>query len=115
MGIYELTPWPRGPEGDASSAGSAASVISLALPLAANSMDTLIVQTVLFSDFASQYHLSALVGAFATALALTTLTFAIISRPAVASRVLPLAARFRPWLLIVVGALILMDTGFDTA
>ena len=44
---------------------------------------------------------------------LAALAWYIISSPAAAKRVLPLAARWRPWLLIVIGILILTDTGFD--
>ena len=113
MGVYELTPWPRDSQDSEKATAPGVTLLALALPLAANSFDTLIVQTVLFSDFASDYHTAALAGSFAAALALAALSFAIISRPAVAKYVLPLAARFRPWLLIIVGALILMDTGFD--
>ena len=90
-----------------------ATLFTLALPLAANSMDTMAVQAALFSDISTRYHVAALSGAFAAAVALALLAWFIISSPAMAKHVLPVAARLRPWLLIVIGAIILMDTGFD--
>jgi len=94
MGLYAL--WPRRSAEAASGMQSGLSVMSLALPLAANSLDTLLVQTILFSDLASAYHPAALAGA------------------AGAAGLLALAGHARPWILIAVGALIFMDTGFDT-
>ena len=111
MGIYELTPMARG---ETASKRGAASMMALALPLAANSFDTLLVQTVLFSDFSSKYHASALAGAFTAAGLMALLAYRVLTSEGVAQRLLPLAAKFRPWLLIIVGVLILMDTPFDT-
>ena len=34
-------------------------------------------------------------------------------RPASAKKLLPMASKARPWVLIAVGVLILMDSGFD--
>jgi len=39
--------------------------------------------------------------------------FMLLSRPGTSGRILALAPRARPWILIAVGLLILMDTGFD--
>ena len=111
MGVYELFARAKSP--DPSSRRQAVTMAALALPLAANSLDTVAVQAVLFSDISSQYHGPALAGAFSAAAALAALAWYIISSPAAAKRVLPLAARLRPWLLIVLGILILTDTGFD--
>ncbi len=111
MGVYELFTRAKDPE--PATTGRTGSLLALALLLAVNSMDTVAVQAVLFSDIASQYHVPALAGAFSAAAAMAALAWYIISSPAAARHVLPLAARLRPWLLIVIGALILMDTGFD--
>jgi cadmium resistance protein CadD (predicted permease) len=112
MGLYEL--WPhRSAEGPETRPGGA-STFSLVLPLAANSFDTLLVQTILFSDLASPYHLTALAGAVGAAAVLTAAAVVVLSRQGRAKKMLTLASRARPWILIVVGVLIFMDTGFDT-
>jgi hypothetical protein len=97
-----------------SSNANAVTLVPLAITLSINSIDTLIVQIVLFSDFATQFHLAGLVGASAAAVILGLSAFALLTRPASAKRLLPIAAKARPWILIAVGLLILMDTGFDT-
>ena len=110
MGLYELTPLSgNGNQGR----GTAGSVMALLLPLTANSLDTLLVQTVLFSDIANRYNLVALAGAVAAAFVMAATIRRILANPGASSRLLPLAARFRPWLLIVVGLLILLDTPYD--
>lgn len=111
MGIYELTPMSRN---ENAKAGKASNVLALALPLAANSMDTLLVQTVLFSDLASAYHAVALIGAFAAAMLMAALVWQVMRHPGASERLLPLASKVRPWLLIIVGLLILSDTPWDT-
>jgi hypothetical protein len=112
MGLYEL--WPhRSVEPSLTGVGKL-SIMSLALPLAANSLDTLLVQTILFSDLAAGYHPAALSGATAAAVLLAMAAFVILSRHSRVDRLLALAGRLRPWILIAVGALIFMDTGFDT-
>ncbi len=55
----------------------------------------------------------ALAGALSAAAALTLLAWYIISVPSGARRVIPLAEKWRPWLLMAIGVLILTDTGFD--
>ena len=112
MGVYELRPSRAADGPQAGRAG--ASTFSLVLPLAANSLDTLLVQTILFSDLASPYHLAALAGALGAAAVLTAAAVVILSRRGRAKKMLKLASRARPWILIVVGVLIFMDTGFDT-
>lgn len=112
LGVYELRPGRKLNED-----GSNTTVIpltALALTLTLNSFDTLIVQMVLFSDFATQYHIAALAGATTAAVGLGLSTFVLLTRPATARRILPIASKIRPWILIIVGLLILMDTGFDT-
>ncbi len=111
IGIYELRPG-RKLHGDGSKT-STVSLTALGITLAVNSFDTLIVQMVLFSDFATQYHLAALAGATAAAVVLGLTAFLLLTRPASAEKLLPIASRARPWILIAVGVLILMDTGFD--
>jgi cadmium resistance protein CadD (predicted permease) len=112
IGVYELRPWHKN-NGDNSKL-TAISLLALAVTLAINSIDTLIVQVVLFSDFASQYHLAALAGASTAAAILALSAFYLLSKPASANKLLPIASKVRPWILIAVGLLILMDTGFDT-
>ena len=112
MGLYEL--WPRNPDGPAPAQGGGLSIMSLALPLAANSLDTLLVQTILFSDLASPYHPAALAGAIGAAALLAATAFVILSGKGRVDRLLAVASRARPWLLMAVGILIFMDTGFDT-
>jgi len=112
IGVYELRPWRKN-NGDNSNL-TTISLVALAITLSINSIDTLIVQMVLFSDIATQYHLAALVGASAAAVILSMSAFYLLTRPASARRLLPIATKLRPWILIAVGLLILMDTGFDT-
>jgi cadmium resistance protein CadD (predicted permease) len=112
MGLYEL--WPRAAAGEPEAGIGRSAALSLLFPLAANSMDTLLVQTILFSDFSSRYHPAALAGAVGAAGLLAAAAIVILSRQGHAERWMSVAARVRPWLLIAVGVLIFMDTGFDT-
>lgn len=112
MGLYAL--WQRRSAGREAGLRNGLSIMSLTLPLAANSLDTLLVQTILFSDLATAYHLAALAGAAGAAGLLAAAAFMLLSRHVRADRALALAERARPWILIAVGALIFMDTGFDT-
>jgi len=111
IGLYELRPG-RKLNNDGSN-GATITLAALGITLAINSFDTLIVQMILFSDFATQYHLTALAGATTAAVVLGLTAFLLLTRPASAKRLLPIASRARPWVLIAVGILILMDTGFD--
>ena len=111
MGIYEL--FARSRKADHPPSLQAGSAIALALPLAANSLDTVAVQAALFSDIANRYHAAAIAGAFSAAATLTLLAWYIISVPSAARRLIPLAEKWRPWLLMIIGILILTDTGFD--
>ena len=111
IGLYELR--PRRKLNNDGSASSTLSFAALAITLAINSIDTLIVQLVLFSDITSQYHLVALAGATVAVAALGLTAFLLLTRPASAKRLLPMACQARPWVLIAVGVLILMDSGFD--
>jgi hypothetical protein len=97
-----------------SSNATAVTLMALAITLSINSIDTLIVQVVMFSDFETQYHMAGLAGASAAAVALGLIVYVLLTRPASARRLLPIAVKTRPWILIAVGLLILMDTGFDT-
>ena len=110
MGLYELRPG-HGHRSD--DTVKATSLVAVAMLLTANSLDTLAVQTVLFSDAASAYHLAMLTGSLAAAALLATAAFVLLSHPGSANRLLPLATRARPWILIAVGLMIFMDTGFD--
>jgi cadmium resistance protein CadD (predicted permease) len=111
MGVYELNPQRKGkPE---STGGTAMSITGMALPLAINSFDTLLVQAVLFSDFATQYHLTALLGSTGAAALLAWMGFRFLTRPVSVEKLLPLASKARPWILIAVGVLIMTDTAFD--
>lgn len=112
IGVYELRPWRKTSED--SSKTAAISVAALGITLSINSLDTLIVQLVMFSDFATEYHTAGLAGATGAAVVLGLTAFGLLTHPAGAKRLLPLASKARPWILIVVGLLILMDTGFDT-
>lgn len=112
MGLYELFPRAAAEQAPAGPVRSAA--LSLLVPLAANSLDTLVVQTILFADLSTGYHLAALAGGFGAAGLLAAAAIVILSRQGRAERWMSVAARLRPWLLIAVGALIFMDTGFDT-
>lgn len=112
LGVYELRP-RRKTDSNNSNPG-AIPLAALAITLAINSIDTLIVQVVLFSDFATQYHPVALAGASVAAMAMSFAIFVLLTRPVIARRILPMAAKLRPWILIAVGIFILMDTGFDT-
>jgi len=109
MGIYELRPRRVGGEKTSSALQTAA----LALTLFANSLDTLLVQTALFSDIAAEYDAVALAGSLAAAVLLALAMLVLLSRPGATARILALAPKARPWILIGVGLLILMDTGFD--
>jgi cadmium resistance protein CadD (predicted permease) len=91
----------------------AMSLIGTATLLGANSLDTLAVQMALFSDLATAYHAAALIGSLVSAALLSTTAFVLLSHPKGAVRLIPLASRARPWILIAVGILLLMDTGFD--
>lgn len=110
MGVYELTPLNRH---NTESGSTVRGALALALPLAANSLDTLLIQTVLFTDIDTEYHFAALAGCATAVLLLAGLLHHVMTRSALAARLLPIAARLRPWLLMIVGVLILMDTGFD--
>ena len=112
IGVYELRPGRKLSQN--SSNATAVTLAALAITLSINSIDTLIVQVVLFSDFATQYHMAGLAGASAAAVLLGLSAFVLLTRPASAKRLLPFAAKARPWVLIAVGILILLDTGFDT-
>lgn len=90
------------------------SFLGAASVLAANSLDTLLVQTILFADTASPYDLAALGGSVTAAIALAALAFVLLTRPRLADWLIPAAARVRPWILMAVGLLIFLDTGFDT-
>lgn len=109
MGLFELRPG-RGKESRQRSDLPLAGIAAL---LAANSFDTLIVQTILFTDSATPYDLVSLVGALTAALVMSAAAFVLISHRGIADRLMPAAARLRPLLLIVIGAMIMMDTGFD--
>ena len=111
LGIYELQPRRAGP---AEQGARPLTPVALAVALAANSIDTLLVQTVVFADYASGYHIAALLGAGAAALGLAAAARMLLSRHGPSSRLLAFAAKARPWILIAVGAMILLDTGFDT-
>jgi len=112
IGVYELR--PRRKINKDSKNLAVIPLAALAVTLSINSIDTLIVQVVLFSDIATKYHPAALAGASVAAVMLGSTAFALLIRPASAKRLLPIAAKARPWILIAVGLLILMDTGFDT-
>lgn len=112
IGVYELRPWRQSSQDGSNTA--TITLAALAITLSINSIDTLIVQVVLFSDFATQYHMAALAGATVAAVLLGLSAFVLLTRPASAKRLLPFATKARPWILIAVGLLILMDTGFDT-
>jgi len=112
MGIYELRPHKEtsGPR----KSGAAVPLPAFTLTLAANSLDTLVVQTVVFTDLEAGYHGAAAVGSLTAAALIAGAGFVLLSRRGAGSRLLAAAARVRPWILILVGILILMDTGFDT-
>ena len=112
MGIYELRPRNEISAGRGSRA--ALPLAAFALTLAANSLDTLVVQTVVFTDLEAGYHGAAAVGSLTAAALIAGAGFVLLSRRGAGSRLLAAAARIRPWILILVGILILMDTGFDT-
>jgi cadmium resistance protein CadD (predicted permease) len=112
IGAYELRPWRQIDKDSTNTA--AITLAALGITLSINSIDTLIVQVVLFSDIATEYHTVALVGATTAALLLGLTAFVLLTRPASAKRLLPIASKARPWILIAVGLLIMMDTGFDT-
>lgn len=112
LGLYELR--PRRKINNDGSNDAVIPLAALAITLSINSIDTLIVQLVMFSDIATEYHTSALSGASAAAIVLGLTAFFLLTRPASAKKLLPFAAKARPWILIAVGLLILMDTGFDT-
>jgi hypothetical protein len=57
---------------------------------------------------------SALTGAAGTAGLLAAAAVVVLSWQGRARSLLNLASRARPWILIAVGVLIFMDTGFDT-
>jgi len=109
MGSYELRPQRVGSE----NTGAGLQAAALALTLFANSLDTLLVQTALFSDVAVEYDTVAVAGSLAAALLLALAMLMLLSRPGTSARILALAPKARPWILIGVGLLILMDTGFD--
>lgn len=94
--------------------GEHAPLLGAAAVLAANSLDTLLVQTILFSDTASPYELATLGGSMTAAVLLAGLALLLLTRPRLADRLIPPAARARPWILMAVGLLIFLDTGFDT-
>jgi hypothetical protein len=82
----------------------------------ANSGDTVAVQTVYFTDLATGFHMAGLLGSVLGALLLATLTFTIIGRSGTGggkSAWLEQLSRARPWLLMLIGVFILLDTGFD--
>jgi cadmium resistance protein CadD (predicted permease) len=112
IGLYELRPWRKTNEDGSKMA--TISITALGITLAINSLDTLIVQLVMFSDFATAYHTAGLAGATTAAAILGLTAFGLLKHPASAKRLLPFAAKARPWILIAVGLLILMDSGFDT-
>lgn len=110
LGIYELRPHAGG---DADRSPSVLPATALALTLAANSVDTLLVQVALFTDLEEGYHLPALLGSISTAALLAGLAYVLLSHRGAGTRLLAYATRVRPWILIAVGLLLLMDTGFD--
>lgn len=111
MGLFGLVP-KRG--GAREGAFEAASLTAAAAVLGINSLDTLVVQAILFSDSAAPYDLTSLAGSLAAGIALAWAAFALLSHPRFAGKWMPIAAKARPWLLIAVGLLIILDTGFDT-
>jgi len=110
MGIYEA--WPR-PRAERADTRSVLPTSALALTLATNSVDTLLVQAALFADLSEGYHLPALLGSLTTAGLLAALAYVLLSHRGAGSRLLAYASRARPLILIAVGLLLLMDTGFD--
>jgi len=109
MGLFELRPG-RDTE---TKRRSELPLTGIAALLAANSFDTLIVQTILFTDSAGPYDLVSLAGALCAAALLSVSAYVLISHRGFAEKLMPMAARARPLLLIFIGAMIMMDTGFD--
>jgi cadmium resistance protein CadD (predicted permease) len=112
MGLYELLRRSRGPDNSEDSERQSGAA-SLVVMLMANSGDTLAVQTALFADLATVVHVPGLLGSILGALILAVLAFIIVNSPGVNRGWLGPVSRARPWLLMIIGILILMDTDFD--
>jgi cadmium resistance protein CadD (predicted permease) len=89
------------------------SLTALAVLLAINSGDTLVVQTAVFSDLATAYHMASLAGSLAAASLLTLLAVGFHRFLNPESRLICWARRLQPVILIFVGLFILIDTPFD--
>ncbi len=112
MGLYELI--RRNSSQSTEKPGSAQTkALALIVTLLANSGDTLVIQATLFTDLATPAHVAGMLGSFLGALSLAVLAFIIMSSPGKNRVWLERLSRVRPWLLMVIGILILMDTDFD--
>jgi len=87
--------------------------IQSALLLAANSGDSLAVLLVAYSDVSETFDPAMTVGAVAAAVMLAV-TLVLLGRWSSLQRSLaPIATRIQPWLMVLVGLLVLLDTPFD--
>ena len=108
LGIRELLKKKNG-DSVAPPAGSAQS----AIVLASNSGDSLAVLVVTFSDNAEEFDPLMAVGAGVAAVLLTTVLI-LLSHWSILKRYLaPIASKIQPWLMILIGLLVLWDTPFD--
>jgi cadmium resistance protein CadD (predicted permease) len=91
----------------------AGSILQSALVLASNSGDSLAVLVLTFSDGAEQFDLTMVIGSCLAALVLTGALLLLNRLPAVKRVLAPIAKKIQPWLMILIGVLVLWDTPFD--
>jgi cadmium resistance protein CadD (predicted permease) len=92
---------------------SAIGVVQTAVVLASNSGDSLAVLIATFSDGAEEFDLVTAIGACVGAVALTVGLILFSQRPGVQQYLGPIARKLQPWLMIVIGLIILLDTPID--
>ena len=92
---------------------TAIGVVQSALVLASNSGDSLAVLILTFSDDREEFDPIMTVGACAAAVALTAALILLSRWTVLQRRLAPVAKRIQPWLMILIGVIVLWDTPID--
>ncbi len=91
----------------------AVGIVQSALLLASNSGDSLAVLVVTFTDEAEAFDPMMAIGACIAAMLLTVILILLSRWSALQQYLGPIARRIQPWLMILIGILVLWDTPFD--